>query len=87
MSKFNSSQNLNLTLLQIQKANSLTTASCFFTGKIVFVKRKLLYKFLVTASDQTNLLIKHKFTNLKHQNPKKQKIAFINLEQPKPKFD
>ena len=69
ISKFNSPQNQNLVLLQIQKANSVTTASCFFTGKIVFVKCKLLYKFLVTTSDQTNLLTKHKFTNLKHQKP------------------
>ncbi|WP_223232108.1 hypothetical protein [Campylobacter concisus] len=38
--------------------------------KTVFVKRKLLYKFLVTASDQINLLIKPKFTNLKRQNQK-----------------
>ncbi|ERJ29760.1 hypothetical protein ATCC51561_1009 [Campylobacter concisus ATCC 51561] len=42
-------------------------------AKIVFVERKLLFKFLVTASDQTNLLIKHKFTNLKRQNQKNQK--------------
>ncbi|ERJ31974.1 hypothetical protein UNSW2_292 [Campylobacter concisus UNSW2] len=40
----------------------------FSRAKIVFVKRKLLYKFLVVASDQTNLLTKHKFTNLKCQN-------------------
>jgi len=73
--------------LQIQKANLITTASCFLRAKIVFVKRKLLYEFLVMASDQTNLLIKHKFTNLKRQNPKKQKVAFINLGQLKPKFD
>ncbi|ERJ30453.1 hypothetical protein UNSWCS_662 [Campylobacter concisus UNSWCS] len=42
-------------------------------AKIVFVKRKLLFKFIVTASDRTNLLIKHKFTNLKRQNPKNKK--------------
>ena len=42
-------------------------------GKIVFVKRKLLYKFLVTVSDHINLLVKPKFTNLKHQNPKNKK--------------
>jgi len=37
----------------------------------------------VTASDQANLLIKHKFTNLKRQNPK---TVFLNLQQPSPKF-
>ncbi|ERJ23658.1 hypothetical protein UNSW3_1033 [Campylobacter concisus UNSW3] len=56
----------------------------FSRAKIVFVKRKLLYKFLVVASDHINLLTKHKFTNLKRQN---KKIAFINLHQPKPKFN
>ncbi|MGF7401636.1 hypothetical protein MTT09_00990 [Campylobacter concisus] len=39
----------------------------------------------MTASDQTNLLIKNKFTNLKRQN-KKQKVAFLNLHQLKPKI-
>jgi len=65
--------------LKIQKTNSITTASCFFTGKIVFVKRKLLYKFLMTASNQANLLTKHKFTNLKHQNPKKTKNSLFRF--------
>jgi len=33
VSKFISPQNQNLVLLQIQKASSLTTASCFFHGQ------------------------------------------------------